>query len=102
MHHDERVLTCYSSRDTTDYQEWDIDPVGVRLSQPSSPKNNNEDDNTSDEQRDDQHKAQDLFLKRRHARLRIRGKLRNATEDGIITSRDTETQARATDAVRAL
>jgi hypothetical protein len=94
--------TGNGTRDTTHDQERHIDPSRVGLPQPSSPKNYDEDDDASDEDRDDQHKAEDFFLQRGHARLGVRGKLRDTTKDSVIASRNTNTQTTATNAVRAL
>jgi hypothetical protein len=88
--------------DTTHDQERHVNPSRVSLPQPSSPKNDNENDYASNEDRDDHYEAKDFFLKRGHARLGVRGKLRNTTKDSVIASRNTNTQATATNAVRAL
>jgi hypothetical protein len=74
----------------------------MRLPQPSGPENDDEDDHTSDEHRDDENEAKNLLLQRCHASFGIRGKLRNATKDSVIASRNTNTQATATNAMRAL
>jgi hypothetical protein len=74
----------------------------MRLSQPRSPEYDDQDDHTGDEHGDDEHKAQDFLLQRCHTRFGIRGKLCNATKDSVIASRNTNTQATATNAMRAL
>jgi hypothetical protein len=98
----EGARTSYCCGDTTNDKQRHTDPRWMRLSQPSSPEDDNKDDDASDEDRYDQHKAQNLLLQRCHAGLRVRGELSDAPKNSVITSRNTNTHATPTNAVRTL